>query len=229
MRVSADQAAFYQCTFDGYPDTLYVHNHRQFYRDCTVLGTIDFIFGNAAAAIQNCRITAKKSTMEGQTNVYTAQGKMDRGSELHIQCNSFQSCTFDATSELPKSYKTYKTFLGRPWKEYFTTVLLRSKIRAHVDPKGWMPWNASDYRLETSFFAEFESKGPGALPNSGVPWLKQIKTLKEANRYQANKFIQGHTWVPLTKFPYPSAPLKYTSDSKPLSLIPFSSDRSPDE
>ncbi|KAL8519200.1 hypothetical protein ACS0TY_010224 [Phlomoides rotata] len=32
------------------------------------------------------------------------------------------------------------TFLGRPWKNYSTTVLFNTMINNFIDPKGWLPW-----------------------------------------------------------------------------------------
>ena len=59
VRVSADQVIFYRCIFEGWQSTLHAHTFRHFYRECTISGTVDFIFGNAAAAFQLCNITAK--------------------------------------------------------------------------------------------------------------------------------------------------------------------------
>ncbi|KAK9202487.1 hypothetical protein WN944_017698 [Citrus x changshan-huyou] len=55
-RVSSDLSVFYRCSFKGYQDTLFTLSLRQFYRDCQIYGTIDFIFGDAAAVFQNCDI-----------------------------------------------------------------------------------------------------------------------------------------------------------------------------
>jgi hypothetical protein len=71
LRVQSDQAVFYQCTFDGYQDTLYTHAQRQFFRDCRVTGTIDFIFGNSQVVLQNCLIQPRKP-MANQANIITA-------------------------------------------------------------------------------------------------------------------------------------------------------------
>ncbi|KAE8675991.1 putative Pectinmethylesterase inhibitor 2 precursor [Hibiscus syriacus] len=60
MRSSSDQSVFYRCNFDAYQDTLYTHSNRQFYRDCHVTGTVDFIFGNAAVVLQNCSIQPRQ-------------------------------------------------------------------------------------------------------------------------------------------------------------------------
>ena len=60
LRVGADQSVINRCRIDAYQDTLYTHNQRQFYRDCYITGTVDFIFGNAAVVFQNSNIVARK-------------------------------------------------------------------------------------------------------------------------------------------------------------------------
>ncbi|KAG0567377.1 hypothetical protein KC19_7G130700 [Ceratodon purpureus] len=199
MRVSADMAAFYLCAFDSWQDTLYTHTFRQYYRECTILGTIDFIFGNGAVAFQSCAIIAKKSPLLGQQNTYTAQGKTDQGQATGL---SFQSCIFDATPELKANTGNFKTYLGRPWKTYSTHVNLKCNLMGHIDAAGWLPWNTSDFGLKTSFFAEWQDFGPGAA-NLGkrVWWSKQITDKNVAMKYQALPFTQANQWVPATGIP----------------------------
>lgn len=74
VRTSADYISFYNCKIDGHQDTLYSHVGRQFFRDCTISGTIDFIFGNSAVVFQNCKIVVNTPQRGGQ-NVITANGR----------------------------------------------------------------------------------------------------------------------------------------------------------
>ena len=46
MRISGDKAAFYNCKFIGFQDTLCDDKGRHFFKDCYIQGTYDFIFGN---------------------------------------------------------------------------------------------------------------------------------------------------------------------------------------
>ena len=110
-------------------DTLYAHTLRQFYAGCTIIGTIDYIFGNAAAVFQNCNLQARLGR-PGSQNIYTASGRTDPGQNTGL---SFLSCTVGAAPGLPDSYPTY---LGRPWKPYAQTVFIKSTLAACVNPTG---------------------------------------------------------------------------------------------
>ncbi|KAG0593046.1 hypothetical protein KC19_1G301100 [Ceratodon purpureus] len=215
LRVSADNTAFYQCAFDSFQDTLYAHSYRQYYRECQILGTIDYMFGNGYAVFQKCVFTAKKSGILGQFNTYTAQGKTDVNMKTGL---SFQNCTFDATADLVANKNTYPTYLGRPWKPYSTAVLLHCTIKAHVSPQGWVPWNQSTFGLQTSYFAEYVSNGPGAtaaIIKQRVNWSHQITTVAAANAWQLRYWADPNSnygktalfgdskgWVAATGFPY---------------------------
>ncbi|CAI5480405.1 unnamed protein product [Closterium sp. Yama58-4] len=57
---SEDLSAFFECDFDGNQDTLYPHSGRQYFRDCKVGGTVDFIFGKGAAVFDRPQIRLHK-------------------------------------------------------------------------------------------------------------------------------------------------------------------------
>ncbi|KAK1378962.1 Pectinesterase [Heracleum sosnowskyi] len=96
LRVGADQSVINRCRIDAYQDTLYTHNQRQFYRDCYITGTVDFIFGNAAVVFQNSNIVARKP-MDNQKNMLTAQGKTDLNQNTGT---SIQNCDVYASADL---------------------------------------------------------------------------------------------------------------------------------
>ncbi|XP_019267092.1 PREDICTED: probable pectinesterase/pectinesterase inhibitor 17 [Nicotiana attenuata] len=106
LRAEADFLTFYQCRFEGYQDTLYAKYGRQFYRDCDILGTIDFICGDAAAVFQNCLIEVRQR----QYITVTAQ---QRDVETLLTGQVLQNCTLKATSDLEKA-GNITMYLGRP-------------------------------------------------------------------------------------------------------------------
>ncbi|KAL8533467.1 hypothetical protein ACS0TY_009745 [Phlomoides rotata] len=61
LRSGSDFSVFYKCGFKGYQDTLYVHSQCQFYCDCDIYGTVDFIFGDATTVFQNCNIYVRRT------------------------------------------------------------------------------------------------------------------------------------------------------------------------
>ncbi|XP_057484096.1 pectinesterase-like [Actinidia eriantha] len=192
LRSSADFSAFYKCSFIGYQDTLYVHSLRQFYRECDVYGTVDFIFGNAVVVFQKCNLYARKPN-EIQKNIFTAQGRDDPNQNTGI---SILNCKVAAAADLIPVLSSFKTYLGRPWKAYSRTVFLLSKIEEVVDPAGWLEWSG-DFALSTLYYREYKNRGPGSNTTARVTWPGYAVTTNEteAMQFTVENFIEGSQWL----------------------------------
>ncbi|CAN6571103.1 unnamed protein product [Malus baccata var. baccata] len=199
LRVGSDLSAFYRCDILAYQDSLYVHSNRQFFEGCLVAGTVDFIFGNAAVVLQNCDIHARKPN-SGQKNMLTAQGRTDPNQNTGIV---IQKSRIGATSDLQASKGSFKTFLGRPWKEYSRTVIMQSSITDIIDPVGWHEWSGT-FALNTLFYGEYANTGAGAGTSKRVTWkgFKVITSTTEAQAYTPGRFIAGGSWLSSTGFPF---------------------------
>ncbi|XP_043717087.1 pectinesterase-like [Telopea speciosissima] len=199
LRSGSDHSAYYRCSFEGYQDTLYVHSQRQFYKECYIYGTIDFIFGNAAVVFQNCIIYVRKP-IYGQANVITAQGRIDPNQNTGI---SIYKSTVMAAPDLRPVLRYYKTFLGRPWKQYSQTVYLETYLDKLIDPKGWTTWGGN-FALNTLYYGEYKNYGPASSTTRRVRWrgYHVITNPREAARFTVSNFIAGRSWLPSTGVPY---------------------------
>lgn len=199
LRVGADLSAFYRCSFVGYQDTLYVHSLRQFYRECDVYGTVDFIFGDAAVVLQNCSLYARKPD-PNQKNIFTAQGREDPNQNTGI---SIQKCKVAAASDLIPVQSNFSTYLGRPWKQYSRTVFMQSLLESLIDPAGWLEWNGT-FALNTLYYGEYMNRGPGSNTSGRVTWpgYRVITSAAEANNFTVASFIQGDQWLGATSIPF---------------------------
>ncbi|XP_022852275.1 pectinesterase-like isoform X2 [Olea europaea var. sylvestris] len=199
LRVNADLSAFYRCSMLAYQDTLYVHSLRQFYVNCIIAGTIDFIFGNAAVVLQNCDIQARLPN-SGQRNMVTAQGRDDPNQNTGIV---IQRCRIRATSDLQAVNGRVETYLGRPWREYSRTVIMQSDISDIVHPAGWYEWDGN-FALNTLFYAEYQNTGAGSGTSNRVTWrgFRVLTSTTEAQPFTAGRFISGGSWLEATGFPF---------------------------
>ncbi|PAN05325.1 hypothetical protein PAHAL_1G131400 [Panicum hallii] len=195
LRVSADRAAVHRCGVAGYQDALYAHSNRQFYRDCDVRGTVDAVFGNAAAVLQRCTLRAR-APQPGQQNTVTAQGRSEPCQRTGIVLHA---CRLVPAPDL--AGRAAQTYLGRPWRPYSRVVVMESYIGDHVAPRGWLEWNASAASaLGTLYYGEYMNHGPGAGVAGRVPWPghRVINSTAEAERFTVARFIAGASWLPGT-------------------------------
>ncbi|XP_071741394.1 pectinesterase-like [Rutidosis leptorrhynchoides] len=188
------------CSFEGYQNTLYYHTHDQFYKNCIICGTVDFIFGSGRAYFQDSKIYVRKPE-QNQTNTITADGRMKYveagGVVLH-------NCKIMATEEL-KSAKDVKSYLGRPYKAEAKVMVMKTEIGDVIHPEGWIKMDSKDgkYNYETCMFREYDNKGPGSKTDKRVDWetFKVVKDEKVAAKFTAEKFIDAGSWVTQTGVP----------------------------
>ena len=164
--VSADRAYFRKCRFLGFQDTLYTYGKRcrQYYDECYIEGTVDFIFGWSTAVFNRCHI-------HSIGNGYITAPSTDKGQKYGYV---FYDCEITANSNVDKVY------LSRPWRPYAQAVFIRCNLGKHILPEGWDNWRNKENE-KTVFYAEYESKGEGANAKKRVVYSKQLKNLKGYN------------------------------------------------
>ncbi|KAK8545583.1 hypothetical protein V6N13_066859 [Hibiscus sabdariffa] len=207
LRVQSDKSAFFNCRIDAHQNTLYNQANRQFFRNCVISGTVDFIFGDSATVIQNSLIIVRRP-MDDQFNTVTAQGKafVDENTGIVIQ-----NCRIVPEQNLfPDRFKI-PTYLGRPWKKFSTTVVMESTLGDFIRPEGWIPFSGHDKgsssNLDNLYYAEYNNHGPGANLHARVDW----KGYHKMNRMTATKFtvqlflLSRENWLPLTGIPFTNA------------------------
>jgi pectinesterase len=184
LHVEGDRATFRNCRMLGNQDTLYlaIENSRQYYQNCYIEGTTDFIFGSSTAVFEGCTIHSK-------TNSYiTAASTWPRQPFGLV----FLNCKLTAAPEATKVY------LGRPWRPNARTVFLHTEMGAHIRPEGWENWGKVSNEA-TAYYAEFGSTGPGASAKDRVKWSRQL-TAKEAKQYTLKTIFAGPiSWEPARK------------------------------
>lgn len=200
FRSGSDLSVLYRCGFKGYQDTVYAYSQRQFYRDCDIYGTQDFIFGDAASIFQNCNIYVRKP-LSNQKNTITAQGRTDPNENTGIVIHNSR---VTAAADLRPVQGSYDTYLGRPWQKYSRTVFLKCTLDGLIDPAGWLPWSGS-FALSTLYYGEYMNTGAGASTGGRVKWPGyHVMTSVDAGKFTAGSFLAGDSWIPATGAPYTS-------------------------
>jgi pectinesterase len=179
LHVEGDRCIITNCRLLGNQDTLYVatENSRQYYKDCYIEGTTDFIFGEATVVFHSC-------TIKSLSNSYiTAASTTPRQLFGFV----FLNCSLIADTSAKK------VFLGRPWRPHAKTVFLNTRMDAHIVKEGWDNWRNPDNE-KTVLYAEYQSTGAGALKEGRVQWSRQLSA-KQAKQYTLQNIFKS--WVPL--------------------------------
>jgi pectinesterase len=167
LHVNANQVIISNCSLLGNQDTLYTSGEgsKNYFKDCYIEGTTDYIFGDATVLFENCILNSK-------SNSYITAASTPKDTEFGYV---FKNCKLTAIENVNEVY------LGRPWRINAKTVFINCEMGKHIKPEGWHNWSKPEAE-KSVFYAEFNCNGPGFQPSKRVSWSHQLKK-SEAKKY----------------------------------------------
>lgn len=155
-------------------------NGRQYYRNCLIEGTIDYIFGSATAYFESCTLYTKRKDFVSDILGYVTAASTPEGQPYGYV---FFHCHF--TGNCPDA----SVYLGRPWRDFAKTVLLDCNFDSLIHPDLFHDWNKPNARIH-SYFALDCSHCPSISEASFV----HILTEQQKKDYTKEMVLAG--WVP---------------------------------
>lgn len=185
LHVEGDKFVSKNVNILGCQDTIYAAtaSSRQYYKNCFIEGTTDFIFGQATALFEGC-------TIKSLRNSYITAAATSQNQDFGFV---FLDCKLIADDGVNEVY------LGRPWRPYAQIVFINSELGEHIVPEGWNPWHGDEMfpdKEKTTFYAEYNNFGPGAKTSERVKWSKQLSKKEVKNYTIANIFKREDYWNP---------------------------------
>ena len=173
LHVEGDRFKAIGCRITGNQDTLFAsgENSRQFYSECLIEGTTDFIFGSATAIFDHCTLLSKK-------NSYITAASTPEGKNFGYV---FRHC------ELKADENADKVYLGRPWRDFAKVVYLYCQMGNHIVKEGWHNWSRPE-REKTAYYGEYKCTGPGSDTSQRVSWSHQLSD-EEASTYTMENIL----------------------------------------
>lgn len=179
--LSGEHDSFVECSLEGGQDTLFSKEGSHYFKQCTVAGHTDFIFGGARAVFEECVLhcTAEK-------------GYLCAPSTPVSQKYGFYFLDCEITGITGEE----SVFLGRPWHPGLDpyavgcAVFDHCYMDAHIRREGWA--DMGGYLCKNARLYEYGSKGPG----SGSHENRRLLTREQAADYTPFKVLG---WDPDTE------------------------------
>ncbi|HEV2148384.1 MAG TPA: pectate lyase [Longimicrobiaceae bacterium] len=165
----SDRAVFRDCAITGHQDTLFPNAGRSWFHRCTIVGSVDFIFGAGVAVFEESDLVSRDRGSRSNNGYVTAP------STPASQPYGFVFLRSRLRKERPEMAPA-SVALGRPWHPSGnphvdpSAVFLDSWMDDHVGAEGWAPMNSRDaaghqqtWVPEGARFFEHGTTGPRAV------------------------------------------------------------------
>ncbi len=182
LHVEGDRCEFARVRLLGNQDTLFNggNGSRQYFSQCYIEGTTDFLFGPATVVMDDCELHCKADS-------YITAASTPSGVKWGYV---LRRCRVTAEKGLTK------VFLGRPWRAYASVTFVGCTLPACIAAEGWHNWGRAENE-QTSRYAEIGSLGDGAADSSRVAWaVARPADGADADVMSFSPFSSKSDWVP---------------------------------
>lgn len=182
LYLDGDGITLEDCTLRGHQDTLFLaplpekeiipggftgpkqfteRTPRTFYfKNCTIEGGVDFIFGGATAYFEDCEFV---SVEEGYIFAPSTPENVPHGFVA-------KNCRF--TSK--EGVRNGSCYIARPWRDHGAVELIGCYLGSHINKKGFDDWGKT-HAHATVRFSEIDSYGEGAENAQRPDYVRFIK------------------------------------------------------
>ena len=134
-------------------------NRTYYFKNCTIEGGVDFIFGGATAYFDECEFV---SVEEGYVFAPSTPKDVPVGFVA-------RNCKFTAK----QGVEAGSCYIARPWRDYAAVEIINCYLGAHINERGFDDWGKT-HSHSTVRFVEKGSYGEGASNKNRPPYVKVI-------------------------------------------------------
>ncbi len=181
LHVEGDRCEFARVRLLGNQDTVFNggNGSRQYFSQCYIEGTTDFLFGPATVVMDDCEIHCKADSY-----ITAASTPADVKWGYVIR-----HCRVTADKDVKRLY------LGRPWRAFASVTWVECELPSCILPAGWHNWGRAENE-HTARYAEYANTGDGAASDGRVEWAVCEKSAANAPAELVKIFGIDSDWVP---------------------------------
>lgn len=184
LYVDGDENVFEDCVIRGHQDTLFLAplppepveqdgflGPREFaprtprttyFRDCVIIGGVDYVFGGGTAYFDRCAFVSNEPG-------YVFAPSTPEDVETGFVCRDCRFMNGMRDNGTPNGGLS-SCYIGRPWRQYGAVRLENCRLEDHIVAAGWHDWG-KEYAHDTVRFVEIGSTGAGANPGARPAWV----------------------------------------------------------
>jgi pectinesterase len=182
---TGDRQTYLNCSFLGYQDTLFANASfaRQYFKNCTISGSVDFIYGAATCVFDTCNITQR---VGGVSLTAPATPQTAAYGLVFINSHLINGGSVSAGS----------TALARAWNApYGESAYIHTNMDNMISTVGWTNFSGTPQYVSTERYIEYGSSGAGAAGYLASP-SQRASQAQNLTSTQAAQYANLTTWVP---------------------------------